>query len=221
MNEEEKQLEAFVNTLRFDDAPDHGHRDKLEKELLEAYDYEQKYGDYEEPVSIYFRKFAIAAGFLIICGVMFWAIDSTMITHEPDYLADHPKKEEIKQILVEEEVTGVEKKHMLAQIKDVWQMIADQDSDSLVSVLETSDVAYNIRAWAAKYLGKFGSAETLASLEHAITAMGIDDPNDPLKMAASKIRKRLNMPEPVEESAPVEDEGPSMKATEDCDPNID
>jgi hypothetical protein len=216
MNEEEKKLEAFVNTIRFDDEPSAAHRDKLEKELLEAYDYEQKYGDYQEPVSVYFRKFAIAAGFLIVCGVLFWAIDSAVISPEEQFLAQNPHKEEIEQILVTEDVKGIEKKNLIAQFSEVWDMITDQDAESLVSVLQTSDVSYRVRVWGAKYLGKFGGEDTLVSLEEAIGQLHIDDPNDPLKIAAAKIRKRLNLPESPIEQAPQTEESdePSMKAIE-------
>ncbi len=34
MNDKEKQFEEFVRTIKFDDTPDHSHRDKLEQDLL-------------------------------------------------------------------------------------------------------------------------------------------------------------------------------------------
>ncbi|MHC4890163.1 MAG: hypothetical protein ACYTEO_11955, partial [Planctomycetota bacterium] len=36
MNNDERQFENFVNDIKFDDTPDHNHRDTLEQDLLRA-----------------------------------------------------------------------------------------------------------------------------------------------------------------------------------------
>lgn len=195
MNNQEKKFQEFVESIQFDDQPSQAHREKLKKQLLEAYDHEQKYGDYVEPVSLYLRKLAVAASFLIACGLLFWGIDS-MFIGEQNYVARHPDKEAIEKIIEAENATGEEKKQLLAQIKDIWTMISDQDTDALVSVLETDETAYAVRRWAARYLGKFGGEDTLNVLDATIDHMGITDPENPLVIAADKIRSRLGLPKP-------------------------
>ena len=223
MSNEEKNFQEFVNSIRFEDEPSQAYREKLEKQVLEVYDHEQKYGDYVEPVSLYFRKLAIAASFLIVCGLLFWGID-TMFMSEPDYVAQHPEKEAIEQMIETENATGVEKEQLLTQIKDVWKMICDQDADSLVSVLETDDTAYAVRKWAAKYLGKFGKEDTLAVLDATITHMGITDPENPLVIAADKIRSRLGLPKPSDDQTGTSNEPNSDDQAapgQDCRPGSD
>lgn len=217
MSDEEKKFQQYVDSLRFDDAPSKEHQDKLEKRLLEAYDYQQKYGNHVEPVAVYLRKLAIAAGFLIVCGVLFWGIDKAFITKETDFIAQHPDKEILEEIIVEEQATGDEKSHLIAKMSDIWDMIRDQDADALVSVLQSDNVARKVRTWAASYLGQFGTERTLAMLEDAIGRLEIADPNDPIRIAASKIRARLHLG-PVEEDATETDteesESPSMRSAD-------
>ncbi len=222
MSNEEKKFQNFVESIRFDDSPSEAHREKLEKQLLQAYDYEQKYGDYVEPVSIYVRKLAIAASFLIVCGLLFWGIDS-MFIGEQGYVAQHPEKEAIEQIIEAENVTGQEKKQLVAQIKDIWDMISNQDTDALVSVLETDETAYAVRKWAAKYLGKFGGEDTLAVLDATIDHLGVTDPENPLVIAADKIRSRLGLPKPAKEQTPPAEPNGSLQAapTDACRPDCD
>lgn len=193
MSNDEKKFKQYVDSIRFDDEPNAAHRDKLEKQILEAYDTQAEYGDYVEPVSVYFRKLAFAAGFLIVAGVLFWAIDSAFISPVPEPFAGHPEKETIQKIIEEENVTGTEEKKLFAQISDVWDMVAKKDTHGLMAVLETHDTAYAVRSWAAKYLGKFGNEETLGSLEAAIEKLNISDPNNPLVIAAESIRQRLGL----------------------------
>lgn len=212
MNNDEQKFEQYVDSIRFDDEPRAEHRDKLEKQVLEAYDTQAEYGGYEEPVAVYFRKLAIAACFLIGAGVLFWAIDSMFITPEP--FAHHPEKEAIQEIIEEENVTGAEKKKLVAQIQDLWTLISNHDTDELVSALNTSDIAYNVRTWAAGYLGKFGNEKTLAAIESKIHSLNITDPNNPLVIAAHQIRQRLNLPK--EENSESQ-EMPGMQSLESAD----
>lgn len=193
MSNDEKKFEEHVNSIRFDDEPSAAHRDTLEKQLLEAYDTQAESGDTIEPVSVYFRKLAIAAGFLVAAGILFWTIDSAFIGPKTPF-AHHPEKETIQKIIEEENVTGAEKKKLIAQISDVWEMITNKDTDGLVAVLEAQDTAYAVRGWAAKCLGKFGNKKTLSSLQTAIEKLTITDPNNPLIIAADKIRQRLGLP---------------------------
>lgn len=196
MTNEENKFEQYVNSLRFDDEPSKDHQDKLEKKLLEAYDYQQKYGGHVEPVSLYMRKLSMAAGFLIVCGILFWGIDKAFITEpHPDFIASHPDRDILEKIIEDEQATGIEKKNLVAKMSDIWNMIRNEDADALVSVLQTEDIARTMRSWAAEYLGRFGNDQTLAMLNDAILKLGVTDPNDPLKIAASEIRKRLNLPE--------------------------
>ena len=222
MSNEEKKFQAYVDSIRFDDTPGEAHRETLEKQLLEAYDHEQKYGDYVEPVSLYLRKLAIAASFLIVCGLLFWGIDS-MFIGEQSYVAQHPEKEAIEQIIEAENVTGEEKKQLVAQIKDVWDMISSKDTDALVSVLETDETAYALRKWAAKYLGKFGGEDTLAVLDATIEHLDVTDPENPLIIAADKIRSRLGLPKPVKkQTRPAEPNGSLQASPGDaCGPGCD
>ena len=201
MSNDEKKFEDHVNSIRFDDEPNRVSRDKLEKQLLEAYDTQAEYGDYVEPVSVYFRKLAIAAGFLVAAGVLFLAIDSTFIGPK-DPFAHHPEKETIQTIIEEENVSGSEKKKLVAQISDVWDKVTNKDTDGLVAVLETQDTAYAVRKWAAKYLGKFGNEKTLSGLQATIEKLNISDPNNPLVIAADKIRQRLGLSEEDKTSPP-------------------
>jgi hypothetical protein len=195
MTKNENKFEQYVNSLGFDDAPSKEHQDKLEKKVLEAYDYQKKYGDHVEPVAIYLRKLSIAAGFLIICGVLFWAVDKVFITQETDFIANHPDKEILQEIIEDEQASGAEKMSLIARMSDIWDMITNKEADALVSVLQTEDLARTVRTWAATYLGKFGTVDTLAMLEDVISRLGISDPNDPLKIAAATIRERLNSEE--------------------------
>jgi hypothetical protein len=194
MSNDEQKFEQYVDSLRFDDAPSAAHRDKLEKQLLDAYDTQAEYGDYVEPVAVYFRKLAIAAGFLIVAGVLFWAIDKTFISR--DSIAQLPDQEGIQKILESENATGTEKKKLLTQIHEVGTLIDKQDTEQLVTVVKTQDFAYAVRTWAAKWLGRFGNENTLASLEAKIHSMNITDPDDPLVIAAEKMRQRLQATEP-------------------------
>lgn len=206
MSNDEKKLEEYVDSIRFDDEPTAAGRDKLEKQLLEAYDNQQEVGGYVEPVSVYFRKLAVAAGFLVAAGVLFWAIDSAFIGPDKNHFAGHPEEETIQKIIEEENVSGSEKKKLIAQISDVWDMVTNKDTDGLVAVLETQDTAYAVRSWAAKYLGKFGNEKALSGLQATIEKLNISDPNNPLVMAADKIRQRLGLPE-EEKIAPKENYG--------------
>ena len=205
MSNDEKKFEEHVDSIRFDDESNTAHRDKLEKQLLEAYDTQAEYGGYVEPVSVYFRKLAMAAGFLVAAGILFWAIDAAFIGPK-DPFAHHPERETIQEIIKEENVTGAEKKKLVAQIRDVWDMATKKDTDSLMAVLETQDTAYAVRGWAAKYLGKFGNETTLSSLQTTIDKLNITDPNNPLVIAADKIRQRLGLTE-EETAAPPENCG--------------
>lgn len=207
---EEKKFEQYVNSLRFDDTPSTEHRDKLEKQLLEAYDQRQESGDSVEPVSLYLRKLSIAAGFLIACGVLFWGIDNVFITRpHPDFIANHPERAKLERIIEEEQVEGIEKKNLIATMSEVWKMIRNQDADGLVSILSSDEIARSVRTWAAEHLGQFGNQQTLDILNGAILKLGITDPNDPLKVAASEIRNRLNL---REAESPDQSETPSMKS---------
>ena len=206
MSNDEKKFEEHVNSIRFDDEPNAAHRDKLEKQLLEAYDTQAEYGGYVEPVSVYFRKLAVAAGFLVAAGVLFWAIDSMFIGPDKNQFVGHPEEKAIQQIIEEENVSGSEKKQLIAQISDVWEKVTDKDTDGLVAILETQGTAYAVRKWAAKYLGKFGNETTLSGLQATIEKLNISDPNNPLIIAADKIRQRLGLSE-EETTAPKENYG--------------
>lgn len=222
MSNKEEKFKTYVESVRFDDEPTDAHREKLEKKLLEAYDHEQKYGDYVEPVGIYLRKLAIAASFLIVCGLLFWGIDS-MFIDEQSYLTQHPEKEAIKQIIKAENVTGQEKVKLLTQINEVWDMIGNQDTDALVAVLETNETAYALRKWAAKYLGKFGGEDTLAVLETTIDHLDVTNPENPLMIAAEKIRQRLGLPQPprTKPDAPNSNGGLEAAPDDACLPEQD
>ena len=198
MTNEDKKFEQYVESLRFDDAPSQGHREKLEQQLLDAYDDRAEQADTIEiePTSLYVRKLAMAAGFLIVCGALFWGINKTMITSQhPDFIVSHPEREKLERIIEKETATRTEKKHLIAKMSTIWTMIQDQDSDALVSVLGSDTVAYRVRTWAADHLGDFGDEQTLTLLEQTIEQMQITDPNDPLVIAADKIRKRLGKTE--------------------------
>lgn len=216
MTNEENKFEQYVNSLRFDDEPSKDHQDKLEKKLLEAYDYQQKYGGHVEPVSLYMRKLSMAAGFLIVCGILFWGIDKAFITEpHPDFIASHPDRDILEKIIEDEQATGIEKKNLVAKMSDIWNMIRNEDADALVSVLQTEDIARTMRSWAAEYLGRFGNDQTLAMLNDAILKLGVTDPNDPLKIAASEIRKRLKLPETQTPEQSQTPEVPSLKSLDE------
>ena len=215
MSNDEKKFEEHVNSIRFDDEPTAASRDKLEKQLLEAYDTQAEYGGYVEPVSVYFRKLAVAAGFLVAAGVLFWAIDSAFIGPDKNYFAGHPEEKAIQKIIEEEKVSGTEKKQLVAQISDVWEKVTNKDTDGLVAVLETRDTAYAVRKWAAKYLGKFGNEATLSGLQATIEKLNISDPNNPLVIAADKIRQRLGLSETEKTTPP---ENCSIQSLESMEP---
>jgi hypothetical protein len=222
MTDDEKKFEHYVHSLRFDDAPSTDHQDKLEKQLLEAYDQRQGSGDGVEPVSLYLRKLSIAAGFLIAAGVLFWGIDNVFITRpHPDFIANHPERDTLEQIIENEQVTGTEKKNLIAEMSDIWKMIRNQNADGLVSVLGSDDIARSVRAWAAGHLGQFGNQRTLDMLDSTILKLGVTDPNDPLKIAASEIRKRLNLPEAGSSSKAETSEAPSMTSLEKQTPETE
>ncbi len=235
MNNEEEKFEQFVASIRFDDTPSDTHRDQLEKQLLEAWDEAQAESEAEteadnivvapvEPTSLYLQRLAIAASFLIICGTLFWGIDK-MFIGEQSYIARHPDRQAIERIIEAENATGVEKKKLLAQIKDVWNLIDSKDSASLVTVLHTDDNAYTVRVWAAKYLGKLGGEDTLEIIETTIDQLGVTDPQDPLMIAADKIRERLGLEKPAkpdtDSSKPPKTNGSWQAAPDDCDPELD
>jgi hypothetical protein len=207
MNNDEQKFDHFIDSLRFDDEPSAAHREKLERKLMQAYDNRLETEDYVEPVALYFRKLAIAASFLIGAGVLFWVIDASFIRQDP--FARHPQKETIRAIIEEEAVTGTEKKQLVAQIGDVWSLISERNQDGLVAVLNASDIAYTVRTWAASCLAKFGDAETLAVIETKIHELNISDPNNPLIIAAEKIRNRLDAAKP--DSSPA-DQLPGMQS---------
>ena len=216
MSNDETKFEHYVNSLRFDDEPSKDHQDKLEKKLLEAYDHQQKYGSYVEPVSIYLRKLSIAAGFLIACGVLFWAVDKMFITQpHPDFIATHPERDTLEQIIEDEQATGIEKKNLIAKMNDIWTMICNKDADGLVSVMGSDNIAGSLRLWAAEHLARFGNQDTLDMLEHTILKLNITDPNDPLKVAASEIRKRLNLPETQAPAKTETHEAPSLQSLDE------
>ena len=218
MSNDEKKFEQYVDSIRFDDEPNATHRDKLEKQLLEAYDTQAEYGDYVEPVSVYFRKLAFAAGFLVVAGVLFWAIDSAFISRDP--LANLPDKQGIQEIIETENATGAEKKKLLTQIYDVGTLIDNQDTDGLVAVLKTPDTASTVRRWAAKWLGKLGTENTLDMIEAKIQNLNITDPQDPLVIAAESIRQRLGLPKPEKISPPKTGNGQTLQGV-DCPPEAD
>ena len=190
MTNEDKKFEQYVESLRFDDAPSTEHREKLEQQLLNAYDErgEQVNDDapIAEPTRLYVQRLAMAASFLLVCGLSFWAIDTFYIRTAPPYINDP-----VIVKLLEEEPTKADQKRLLARVKNIWQMIHDEDAEGLVSVVQSDDITRTLRVWTAKYLGRFGDVDTLSLLDETIDQMKITDPNDPLKIAAAKIRKRL------------------------------
>jgi len=159
------------------------------------------------------RKLSIAAGFLIACGVLFWGIDKAFITRpHPDFIATHPERETLEQIIEDEQATGAEKKNLIAEMSDIWKMIGNEDADALVSVLGSDSIARSVRAWAAEHLARFGNQDTLDMLDSAILNLNITDPNDPLNVAASEIRKRLNLPQ---SQTPSKTEMPSLESLDE------
>ena len=203
MSNDEKKFEQYVDSIRFDDEPNAAHREQLEQDLLEAYDHRDRYADSVEPTRIYFQKLAIAAGFLIVVGTLFWTIDSAFISRDP--FAYHPDKEAIRLILEEENVSGTEKQQLIANILNTWTMICDQDANGLTSIVKNPNTAGAVRKWAGVYLGKFGDKESLLKLEATIEKLGITDPNDPRVIAAESIRQRLGLEKP--DNAPQTNSG--------------
>ena len=193
MSNDEKKFEQYVDSVRFDDEPQAAHRDQLEQDLLDAYDHRDRYADSVEPTRVYFQKLAIAAGFLIVVGTLFWTIDSAFISRDPDPFAYHPDKEAIEQILKAENVSGQEEQQLVALILNTWTMISDEDTHGLTSIVKSPDTAGSVRKWAGVYLGKFGNEESLKHIEETIDELGITDPDDPLVMAADSIRHRLGL----------------------------
>lgn len=216
MTNDEQKFKQLVDAIRFDDEPSADHREKLERQLLQSYDNHRETDGYVEPVALYFRKLGIAASFLIGAGVLFWAIDAAFIRQDP--FAHHPQKETIHQIIEEEDVTGAEKKQLIAQIRQVWSLISSRDEDGLVAVLNTADIAYTVRSWAATCLAKFAGSDTLQALESQIHQLNVTDPDDPLVIAADKLRARLNVPD-SQDTAP-ENEQPGIQSLDDCEPNL-
>ena len=120
--------------------------------------------------------------------------------------------------LIEEEPTKADKKKLLARVKDIWLMIHNEDAEGLVSVMQSDDIARALRVWAAKYLGQFGDEGTLKLLDETIEQMQITDPNDPLKIAAQKIRKRLGKTELEAKIYDNFEESSSFKSPNDSEP---
>ncbi|HOK96233.1 MAG TPA: hypothetical protein PK052_08520 [Anaerohalosphaeraceae bacterium] len=193
MTPDEHNFEEFVKTIRFDDQPSSEHRQRLEFQLLQRWENRQKETGYIEPAALYLKRLAIAAGILLASSVLFWTIDNLWISRP---LAVHPDSKMIETILQQEQPSEAEKPHLLAQINHVWHLICRQDSEALVSILQTQETAYAIRCWAAKYLGQFGNEKTLELLNTAIETLHISDSNEPLVLAARTIRQRLEASEP-------------------------
>jgi hypothetical protein len=195
MTSDETKFEQYLRTLRFDDQPDSQHRDRLETRLLDAYENRNEDAVYVEPVAIYLKRLALAAGILIACGVFFWTVDTVWISRDST-LARHPDPKAVEKILQQENPTEAEKPHLLAQIDEVWKLIRRQDTEALVSILQTEETAYAIRRWTAKWLGELGNRETLKELETTIESMQLSDSNEPLVIAAQTIRQRVEPSEP-------------------------
>ncbi len=218
MSNDEKKFEQYVDSIRFDDEPREGHREQLEQELFDAYDNRDRYADSDEPTSVYFRKLAIAAGFLIVVGALFWTIDSAFISRDP--FAYHPDKEVIRQILEEENVTGTEKQQLIAKIRTAWTMICNQDANGLTTIVKSPNTAAAVRKWAAGYLARFGDKDSLLKLEETIEKLGITDPNDPRVIAAESIRQRLGLPKPEKTPPPKTGNGQTLQGV-DWQPETD
>ena len=191
MSNDEKKLEQHINSIRFDDEPSAAHRDKLEKRLLETYDTQTEYGDYVEPVSVYFRKLAVAAGFLIAAGVLFWAVDSTFISRGPT--AELPGKQGAQQIDNDQNAVGTEEKNRLAQLQAerIMSTVPDPATIGMMTVMKTPGAASAIHRWTAKWLGKFGDKKTI---EAKIQTLNITDPQNPLVITAESIRQQFTLP---------------------------
>lgn len=236
MNNEEEKFEQFVTSIRFDDTPSDAHRDQLEKQLLAAWDETQAETETDtdnlvigpaEPTRLYVRRLAVAASFLIVCGTLFWGIDR-MFIGEQSYMANRDDWPTIKQLIEKENVSGTEKKQLVAQIRNICKMMDNKDSAGLVTALQANENAYTVRVWAAKYLGKRGGEETLERLETAIDKLGVTDPKDPLMIAADKIRDRLGLEKPAKPAQTDTDtpshpttNGSFQAAPNDCEPELD
>ena len=222
MNKDDAQFEAHVNSIRFDDTPSPAHRQQLEAQLLAAWDNrdaaDNADGDAVEPTGLYLRKMAIAASFLIVCGLLFYGIDRLFIG-EQSYRGRGPERAAVERILEAENVTGPAKKQLLAQIQEVWALIAARDADGLVAVLEANDrTSYALRRWAASHLGDFGGPQTLAVLEATIDHLAVTDPEDPLMVATEAIRRRLGMPPRPRAERPAANGGIEAAETDVCRP---
>lgn len=188
MSEEEK-FQHFVDSVRFDDEPSAEHRDRLEEKLLGEYDAAEPVSYEPEPLKIYLRKLAVAAGFLIVCGLTFWMVDTAWLRN-PD-LTYKPDPQIVKRILEAENPTEAEKQTLMAQINMVWKMIRDRDTQGLVTTVRSGNVAASVRQWAAEHLGQMGDEQTLEKLEESIDEEQVTNPDDPLNIAADDIRQRL------------------------------
>lgn len=193
MTTDEHNFEEFIKTIRFDDQPTSEQRQRLELQILQRWENRQAEAEYVEPAALYLRRLAVAAGILLASSVLFWTIDHLWISSP---LASHPDPKTVETILQQENPSESQKPHLLAQINHVWHLICSQDSEALVSILQTEETAYAIRCWAAKYLGQFGNRKTLELLNSTIEALQISDSNEPLVIAARTIRQRLEASEP-------------------------
>lgn len=188
MNDEEK-FQCFIDSVKFDDEPRTEHRNCLEEQLLAEYDAADPVPYEPEPMAIYLRKLAVAAGFLLVCGLTFWVVDTAWLQN-PD-LTYHPDPQIVRRILEAENPTEAEKHHLMAQINEVWRMICEHDTQGLVTTIQSPDIAGTVRQWAAEELGEMGDKKTLEELKSIEEKDPAIDPDSPLNTAVEELQQRL------------------------------
>ena len=180
MSDDEKKFQHFVDSVRFDDQPSAEHRDRLEEELLEAYDEQAAEPEHyqPEPTGIYLRKLAVAASFLIGCSVAFWVMETFWIGN-PN-LTYRPDPQVVQRIMELENPSEAERSNLMAQINAVWQMARQGDTQGLVTAVRSDVFADAVRQWAAEEIVKLG-----------VEQQDLANPEEPLNQAAEDTRQQL------------------------------
>ena len=224
MTEDEKQFKNFVASIRFDDAPEPKHRDRLEDDLLAALAKRPRHKRAMETWRIIMRsrttKIAAAVTIIaVLIGVKMLGNLAEESGREIVKQQNIPQKEvtvevpeETKPSLDEKLQAKLAAEKVEAELKNIEQMFAAGDIPGLVGMLDKGQ--WETKVAAANYLAKIGDSSAIDALGSLVEKWQGDTADNPFATAISEIAARLVEDEQETQQADTaEDEAATAPAT--------
>ena len=201
MVKKDQNFEDFISSVKFDDKPDNDHKAALEKKLLDAYDNRAnikicyKTPEVDVKTQTYLFRIGLAASFILIAALLALMVNSIIKPKESAHqiAATQTQQKTIDVIYENEKKDGTTKTQITDQLKKVWALAHTEDANGLISLMTSNNIAAGVKRYASKYVAEFGNEQTLATLNSYIELNSLTDPNDPLVVAARKLREKLGV----------------------------